>query len=392
MIKGYSKMKKTLAALAVLGAFAGSAMAADVTLYGVIDFGLNYQHIDGDSKGVDANDKLEMKSGQNSGSRFGLKGVEDLGNGMKVGFVLENGFDADDGSFDSNGDEKLFGRESQLFVEGAFGKVGFGRVGQFASALGTYGLLGNTSPFSSGWGSFTGIKFVQAAGHTRYDNTVTYQTPKFGGFQVMAQYSFQKDSSSDKKFGTEGKADTDRYYGAAATFNAENLYLVAIVDSVNYASNGTGAKPNNWDDSLTFTLGGNYDFGFMKLYAVGQYFDNVTGIGQSSGINADNTLGAYYTFTNGGEGWDLSLGVAVPCFGGTAKAHVGYIDAEDTEESKDTASRWNIAVGYDYNLSKRTSLYTAVTYVKDKVEYAAADKEDRDPSAVEFMAGIIHKF
>ena len=92
-------MKKTLAALAVLGAFAaGSAVAADVTLYGVVDYSLKYSRVDTDKTGEDATNKFEMASGAQSGSRFGLKGTEDLGNGLKVGFVLENGFGADDGT------------------------------------------------------------------------------------------------------------------------------------------------------------------------------------------------------------------------------------------------------------------------------------------------------
>ena len=70
--------KKTIAALAVAGAFgamaAGTAYAADVTLYGVVDLGLKYSHVDADQSGVDAVDKLEMKSGSQSGSRFGIKG------------------------------------------------------------------------------------------------------------------------------------------------------------------------------------------------------------------------------------------------------------------------------------------------------------------------------
>ena len=93
--------KKTIAALAVAGAFgtmaAGAVYAADVTLYGVVDLGLKYSHVDADQSGVDAVDKLEMKSGSQSGSRFGIKGAEDVGNGLKVGFQLENGFDADNG-------------------------------------------------------------------------------------------------------------------------------------------------------------------------------------------------------------------------------------------------------------------------------------------------------
>lgn len=86
--------KKSLAAVALLGAFAGSAFAADVTLYGVVDEGFLYTHKDADKTGVDAVDKLELKSGIQAGSRWGLKGTEDLGNGLKVGFILESGFTA----------------------------------------------------------------------------------------------------------------------------------------------------------------------------------------------------------------------------------------------------------------------------------------------------------
>ncbi len=74
--------KKTLAAVAVLGAFAGSAFAANVTMYGIIDTGLGYTSTD-KGYGEDVN-KFDMRSGQNSSTRFGVKGEEDLGNGLKV--------------------------------------------------------------------------------------------------------------------------------------------------------------------------------------------------------------------------------------------------------------------------------------------------------------------
>lgn len=117
-------MKKTLAAVAVLGAFAGSALAADVQLYGIIDTGIGYNHVDADGLGEDT-DSFEMQSGQASGSRWGLKGTEDLGNGLKVGFILENSITTDDG-VDSG---VMFNRESSLFLEGGFGKIAFGRIG-----------------------------------------------------------------------------------------------------------------------------------------------------------------------------------------------------------------------------------------------------------------------
>lgn len=104
--------KKSLIAVAALSALAGSAMAADVQIYGRIDTGFRYQNVDYDVAGVSDASSFEMVSGNYSGSRVGIKGSEDLGNGLTVGFVLENGFDSDDGSFDSN--EEIFGREAML--------------------------------------------------------------------------------------------------------------------------------------------------------------------------------------------------------------------------------------------------------------------------------------
>lgn len=115
--------KKTLAAVAVLGAFAGSAFAANVTMYGIVDTGLGYTSID-KGYGEDVN-TFDMRTGANSASRFGIKGEEDLGNGLKVGFVLENGFGSDDGEL-GNG-SRLFGREALLYVGGDFGELGMGR-------------------------------------------------------------------------------------------------------------------------------------------------------------------------------------------------------------------------------------------------------------------------
>ena len=90
-------MKKSLVALAVLAA-ACSAQAADIQLYGRVDTGLAYTSTDSDKVGTDAVNSFEMKSGFTTGNRWGIKGGEDLGNGMKVGFVLESGFESDDGT------------------------------------------------------------------------------------------------------------------------------------------------------------------------------------------------------------------------------------------------------------------------------------------------------
>ena len=384
-------MKKTLAAVAVLGAFAGSAVAADVTLYGLVDYGVRYQNLDADTAGVDKTNKVDMKSGANSGPRFGLKGTEDLGNGVKVGFVLENGFAADTGAL---GDSKrLFDREAQLFVDGSFGRVSFGRVGQLASANGSYGLLGVTGPFSTGYGDATsGLKFVGANGFTRFDNTITYMTPSFAGLTVYAQYSM--DTNGADEVGVENESSSDRYYGIGAKFVAGGLTLVGVVDSINYATVGTTKVDSNMDDALTVTIGGNYDFQVAKVYFGGQYFDNAKTVATNNVTVKDEkvVIAKGYTLGKlGAEGWGLGLGVGVPVMGGTASAYAGYLDADSVDDSDASLKRFTGAVGYSYTFSKRTSMYSTLSYTKDEYKKAAnADKVK--PTSVEAIVGLIHKF
>lgn len=128
--------KKSMAALAVLSLSAGLASASEVTLYGIVDNGLLYKHSKVETNGVSTKtDSFALESGISSPSRFGIKGSEDLGNGMTVSFKLENGFNADDGSF---GDDRLFNRESSLTLSGDFGKLSFGRMGAIGSAAGDF--------------------------------------------------------------------------------------------------------------------------------------------------------------------------------------------------------------------------------------------------------------
>ena len=179
--------KKSLAAVAVLGAFAGSALAADVQLYGLVDLGLNWTQVD---KGTTTTDSFGMGSGQNSGSRFGLKGTEDLGNGYKVGFNLENSFKADDGAFDKG--SRLFHRESILFVQTPYGELSAGRTGGLDSGVGRYGQMGSgATAMSTGWDNIAKTSKVFLGLGDRMDNTLTYKSPKFAGVTLLAQASLR---------------------------------------------------------------------------------------------------------------------------------------------------------------------------------------------------------
>ena len=104
--------KKSLIAFVTLSAAAFAANAADITLSGRIDAGLNYHNAK--KTNHESSDNFSMKSGQSSASRFTLAGSEELGNGTSVGFILENGFDSDTGAFSQ--EDKIFGREAIVYA------------------------------------------------------------------------------------------------------------------------------------------------------------------------------------------------------------------------------------------------------------------------------------
>lgn len=365
--------KKTLAAVAVLGAFAGSAFAANVTMYGIIDTGLGYTSTD-KGYGEDVN-KFDMRSGQNSASRFGVKGEEDLGNGVKVGFSLENGFSSDDGKLSTA--NRLFDREALLYVAGDFGELGMGRQGDLASGNGRYGLFGGkVSPFSTGWSDIAGHKYVMGAGFGRMDNSVTYKTPTFAGFNVLAQYSFKKDSTDE---GREGSSAVDRQYALGASFTAGDLYLTGIVTQTNLKSLGE----KDVEDPLTVSLGGNYNFGVAKLYVATQYFkDSDLAVKMIQNVDKKGKF----------DGFGLSVGADVPAFGGTAKVLVGYMDAEDQTPDANDVQRYTFSVGYEYPLSKRTFVYGGAGYYMDSYDKGFGAGYDDKASVAAVNAGLVHKF
>ena len=219
---------------------------------------------------------------------------------------------------------------------------------------------------------------------------ITYKTPDFGGFTVYAQYSFDNNSLNDKnsavagtQHGSEGKTTVDRYYGIAAQYKAGNLMVVGAVDSMNWAQPEAGDA--NLDDSLGVNLAGSYDFGVAKVYAYGQYFQDY------------KKAGKVIQFGNAGgvDGYGISLGVDVPAFGGTAKAAVAYGDFEQTHDSAMDMKTYQATVGYTYNLSKRTMLYTAADYIKadySKAYEKTAEGQKAFEDVYEINAGIVHKF
>lgn len=401
-------MKKTLAAVAVLGAFAGSALAADVQLYGVVDTGFQYLNADADRSGFDSTNSFSMESGMQSGSRFGIKGTEDLGNGLTVGFILENQFSSDTGALKN--EDSFFHREASLFLEGGFGKVAFGRMGSINGGVSSWGKYGVISAFGTSWGNYSAQAGNWAVGGGMWDNMIAYETPSFAGFKVFAQYGmgntlsdeYVKDHlTTEKTWGTENESSSDRYYAIGASYANGPLNLYFAVDSINYSSaslikEGTDAGNLSYgdkDDSLTVTLGGNYDFEVVKLFAGAQYFDEIKLSKLNGAINYGD---ADQGFAGKVKGWSLGVSGSIPVAGGNVLVGAAYVDAEaaDSNDNGDEMTRWIVSAGYDYPLSKRTNVYGVLTYNQDSVEYGARTEalEDNDPYVFGVMVGLRHKF
>ncbi|HJI93627.1 MAG TPA: porin [Sutterellaceae bacterium] len=416
-------MKKTLAAVAVLGAFAGSALAADVTLYGKVDLGLNYTHTDVD--GV-SSDNWGMKSGQNSGSRFGIKGTEQISDGLTVGFQLENGFDADDGRFKYGNDdgERMFGREARLFVQTDFGELGFGRMGGLDSGSGSYDIFGgNAGVFGTGWSGIGSDSAIFLGMSSRYDNMITYKSPTFGGVTVYAQASLKQDSSKD---GDEASSKADRYYalGATGKWGALSTGVVASMYDYGHTNHYAGSlvyedgaldpdqtikEVTTDDDGYAVGAFVAYDFNVTKVTLGAQYFD---GVQQSRGDSEFTISGTpafdeegnlagissakltYGSESAGAKGYGVMLGAVTPLGSGSLYTSIGYRDSENADENYGgqlDETVYQVAVGYTYPLSKRTYLYTAAGYTQEELD-KGGNTDTVKTKTTEVVAGIVHNF
>lgn len=287
-------MKKSLLALAVLGAFAGAASAqSSVTLYGKVDLALG--------KATGSADK-QVRDG--AGSRLGIKGVEDLGGGMKALFGFEHRFDPDTGAQNS---ANMWNGYSTVGLGGAFGTVNLGR--QYTSS---FSLVQNAfDPF--GGDTVAGLRDSSlriAPARLRIANSIRYDGT-FGGVKIAADIA-------------ERTTGTDRPYTLAAQYAAG-----PVLAAISYEN------PEGGSDKL-LNAGVAYTFGPAKLALAG-----------STGKNAANASVKGYLI-----GATVNVGPAGRVLVGYAQNKVGSADADK-----------KASVGYRHDLSKRTFLYTDFTRV-----------------------------
>lgn len=376
-------MKKTLIAAALLAGFAGAAQAeTQVTLYGIIDAGIGYQRI----KGIDgeSRSKFGVNSGNQSGSRWGLRGTEDLGGGTRAVFQLESGFSSQSGRQAQGG--RLFGRQATIgLANDAWGQFDIGRQTNIASKY-----FGSIDPFGAGFGIANIGHGFSAANTQRYDNMLMYQTPSYSGFQFGLGYSFNANSSAGSDYANFNTNENQRAITTGLRYANGPLNVAFAYDQINQISSTDQAKIRS------YMLGGSYDFEVVKLaLAWGQTRNgwlaaqgaNVLG-GSNDGLASfggeraypSNTSASGFRATSYLVGLTVPVGAATKVFGSWQR-----IDPKNANLTGGDETSNSYSLGTTYDLSKRTNLYAYGNYTTD---YAFLE----GVKATTAIVGVRHRF
>lgn len=317
------KINRALA-LTLAAASVGASAQSSVTLFGVVDANMRYVK----NSGLPSNTSMN-NSGLSSG-RFGFRGVEDLGGGLKAGFWLESDVNADTGTTNANG--KLFARRSTVSLMGNFGEVRLGRDLTPASAhtyrYDPFGVIG-----IAGSNATSRIPTAAAATYYRADNMVQYLTPNLGGLQ--AELAFAPDENTANNVGRHG----------AARIAYDNGPLSV---SLSYGTTNINAASSKFKQ---LGLGVAYNFGVARLLAFYQ--------------RDDLPFGTYGGVVAGAED-KILLGVTVPV--GLHQIRASYVRTDSRKGSSafNGSDANKYAIGYVHNLSVRTALYGTATRVSNK--------------------------
>ncbi len=331
----------TVAAAASLAA--GSAAAQSVTLYGQVDtFAGVRKNFNEKSRGV-------VDFGGMQTSHFGMKGKEELGNGLKAVFNINGFFRPDTGQSGRFNGDAMFTRDAYVGLESAnLGTLLLGRntAPYFISTI-LFNALTDSYTFSPAvmhtylgqpyaLGGGAGSINAGVIGDSGWDNAILYTTPNFGGLTASAIYSFGEQA---------GKTGENKFGGNVLYFNG-NFAATLAVQRVKFDITPVGDPfvPVGFRKQDAATAGASYDFKVAKLFAQGQYI-------KSDVANLDIK-------TRGGM-----LGASVPV--GAGKVLVSYAYGKTTGGAADE-TRNSFGVGYDYFLSKRTDVYAAYYYDKLK--------------------------
>jgi len=348
-------MKKTLVAIAALAAVGAASAQSSVTLYGRIDASIG--SVKTTQPGfANLDPGIQIRSGGHTGSRWGLKGSEDLGGGLKANFTLENSFSIDNGT-DTSG----FSRTAKVGLSGGFGSVDVGRQYDVVDTMyANYDAMGSSGYSANAALSSCGGLHGGAVGDcvVRQDNSVMYSTPNLGGLSAAVMWAPGENKNATNSAG--------KSYGVMVNYGNGPLGIGA-----GYQSNKDMALTGATGAAATthYILGASYDLGVAKLF--GQY-DNG---------KVKSAVGAAAYKDSG-----YSLGAVVPV--GAARLMAAYA-TEDTDNRAGTKMMSTKAYGLmaQYDLSKRTYVYAA--YRNLKSDPAGANNTIKTTNC---GLGLVHNF
>ncbi len=370
-------MNKKLVALALSAVAAGmaSAQTANVTLYGIVDTYIASERIGGGvvpaagttpARSVAAVSTTLMNGGGLAGSRWGLRGSESLGGGLNAIFTLEGGFASDTGALGQGG--LLFGRRAFVGLNGGFGTVTLGR--DYSPNF--FVMCNSDDTFG---GCLTGISAVANMGGffantLRQNNQVKYSTPSFGGLTVSGAWALGE---------VNGSTSAGRTIGGNVEYKNGPIYV-----GVGFSDNKNGVGPYTGEFAgLAATVApgavSNKQYIFGATYNFGVAYAGVTYIQNKNyaGVKTKPLIGS----------------VTVP-FGA---ARIGLQLAQSKRDGG--AKQTSFGLLGEYDLSKRTELYSAYVQCKNKGLTCAADGNVlastatlNNQSASVFALGVKHKF
>ena len=386
-------MKKTLIALAVLGAAAGVAHAqSNVTIYGVVDTGFIKK------SGHD----VEM--GENVNNRLGFRGVEDLGSGVKATFELERRFNLNDGT--PKNDKDWDGLANVGLKSDTWGAVRLGRVNELTTET-----IRKFDPFYQ-YGVAGMIEGTQRS--RGIDNTIRYDSPNWNGFYFGATYSLGQNTDPDSAkwdWVNGGQNNMTPVWEAKTTgqgYDNDGYGIMLGYDNGPLALVGNWSRVADSANSSVWNLGAAYRFGDAKVELIYQQTkDKGASRGGYSGFNWDalaamsgNDIRNSDYFARVGGLVDLDsldqkqwlLGLEWKLGPGRLNASAQWMEVEFDGTNISDKDIYKYGIGYTYDLSKRTSIYGNVAYTDYDDEEVARIYGDADDSTYGVQVGITHKF
>lgn len=350
------KSKLFAAATLILGAAGVAQAQSKVTLYGILDIGIggtnqSYRH-----------SSLGMINGMQSGSRWGLRGSEDLGNGLQANFQLESGFDPSTGQRQQGG--RMFGRAAWLGLSGGFGEVRFGRLPTAGSDI-----INFVDPFGAGFGMAGMQSSFNGAATNRADNTVYYISPTFSGLTGYASYSFNREGAS------AATDDSDQLFSAIVKYDRGPLALAVSYEGAYLGSNTAWAQrtraldpQGRVRDPYNVQVGGAWSFGMLTASAAWSYMKNgFTNPSMGDDVGATGAAIAFGTVRDfPGQhvnaymaGLKAQVSPAAQLFGTWQMSD----PAKHMFAGQTSHHQMVYSIGGTYSLSPRTNLYAFYSYV-----------------------------